>query len=31
MIKVDNRLPKLEVDILFFLLFKECKSREFTE
>ena len=32
MIKIDNRLSKLVVDILFFFFhFKECKSREFTE
>ena len=31
MIKIDNRLPKLGVDILFFFHFKKCKSREFTE
>ena len=31
MIKIDNRLPKLVVDILCFFHFKECKSREFTE
>ena len=31
MIKIDNRLPKLGVDIPFFFHFKEWKSREFTE
>ena len=31
MMKIDNRLSKLVVDILCFFHFKECKSREFTE